>query len=159
MTYMHQGPNTQVGQVLVTVKLLSEAGSLQSRFLAAVLCDVITNFLNSSWRDMVQERHFREAFSALSEAVKYKRDSWQTWSNYAHAAVQTHNYLQAARGILQVTASTCMSAPGHMCIPARGVGFGVCGLNGAAIGLQVHSPPCMGSPGHICLLSRWGSNT
>ena len=35
--------------------------------------------------------------------MKYKRGSWQTWSNYAHAAVQTQNYLQAARGILQVT--------------------------------------------------------
>lgn len=35
--------------------------------------------------------------------MKYKRESWQTWSNYAHAAVQTQNYLQAARGILQVT--------------------------------------------------------
>ncbi len=50
-----------------------------------------------------QECRFKEAFSALSEAVKYKRESWQTWSNYAHAAVQTQNYLQAARGILQVT--------------------------------------------------------
>ena len=51
----------------------------------------------------MQERHFKEAFSALSEAVKFKRESWQTWSNYAHAAVQTQNHLQAARGILQVT--------------------------------------------------------
>lgn len=51
----------------------------------------------------MQERHFKEAFSALSEAVKFKRESWQTWSNYAHAAVQTQSYLQAARGILQVT--------------------------------------------------------
>ena len=51
----------------------------------------------------MQERHFKEAFSALSEAVKFKRESWQTWSNYAHAAVQTQNHVQAARGILQVT--------------------------------------------------------
>ena len=50
----------------------------------------------------MQERHFKEAFSALSEAVKFKRESWQTWSNYAHAAVQTQNHLQAARGIMQV---------------------------------------------------------
>ena len=54
----------------------------------------------------MQERHFKEAFSALSEAVKFKRESWQTWSNYAHAAVQTQNFLQAARGILQVTATS-----------------------------------------------------
>ena len=51
----------------------------------------------------MQERHFKEAFSALSEAVKFKRESWQTWSNYAHAAVQTQNYLPAARGILQAS--------------------------------------------------------
>ena len=50
-----------------------------------------------------QERRFAEAFSALAEAVKLKRESWQTWSNYAHAAVQTRNLLPAARGILQVT--------------------------------------------------------
>ena len=35
--------------------------------------------------------------------MKLKRESWQTWSNYAHAAVQTRNFLPAARGILQVT--------------------------------------------------------
>jgi hypothetical protein len=50
----------------------------------------------------VQEGHHREAFSALSEAVKHKRDSWQTWANYVHAAIQTGNLLQAARGIAQV---------------------------------------------------------
>lgn len=50
----------------------------------------------------MQEGHFKEAFSALSEAVKFKRDSWQTWANYAHAAVQTGSFLPAARGIAQV---------------------------------------------------------
>ena len=63
----------------------------------------------------MQECHFREAFSALSEAVKYKRESWQTWSNYAHAAVQTHNHLQAARGILQVTKLPCRALL-HCCM-------------------------------------------
>jgi len=58
---------------------------------------------------MVQERRFKEAFSALSEAVKYKRESWQTWANYAHAAVQTRNHLQAARGICQVSADLAPS--------------------------------------------------
>ena len=56
----------------------------------------------------MQERRFTEAFSALSEAVKLKRESWQTWSNYAHAAVQTRSFLPAARGILQVTAFPLM---------------------------------------------------
>ncbi len=47
----------------------------------------------SGW-DLRQERRFREAFSALGEAVKHKRESWQTWANYAHAALQTGHPLQ-----------------------------------------------------------------
>ena len=48
--------------------------------------------------------------------MKLKRESWQTWSNYAHAAVQTQNFLQAARGILQVTASSwCPPAAAAPC--------------------------------------------
>ncbi len=46
-----------------------------------------------------------EAFNALSEAVKVKRDSWQTWGNYAQAAAQTGHWLQAARGVLQVSSA------------------------------------------------------
>ena len=50
-----------------------------------------------------------EAFNALSEAVKVKRDSWQTWGNYAQAAAQTGHWLQAARGVLQVgPAGACL---------------------------------------------------
>ena len=52
-----------------------------------------------------QERRFPEAFSALSEAVKHKRGSWQTWANYAHAALQTGHPLQAARGVTQACES------------------------------------------------------
>ena len=70
-----------------------------------------------------QERRFAEAFSALSEAVKLKRESWQAWSNYAHAAVQTQNFLPAARGILQVTAfplvPPCSSRATRLCNSAR----------------------------------------
>jgi phage tail protein X len=51
-----------------------------------------------------QERRFPEAFSALSEAVKYKRESWQTWANYAHAALQTGQPLQGTRGVAQARA-------------------------------------------------------
>ena len=43
-----------------------------------------------------------EAFSALGEAVRLKRDSWQTWANYAQAASQAGHPLQAARGVIQV---------------------------------------------------------
>ncbi len=47
----------------------------------------------------LQLQHAPEAFSALSEAVKYKRDSWQTWANYGQAAAQTGNNLPAARAV------------------------------------------------------------
>lgn len=49
-----------------------------------------------------QDGRFEEAHSALQEAVKYKRDSWQTWSNLAAAAVKTQNYQAAARAVEQV---------------------------------------------------------
>ena len=50
----------------------------------------------------LQLQHAPEAFSALSEAVKLKRESWQTWSNYAQAALQTNNDLPAARAVQKV---------------------------------------------------------
>ena len=43
------------------------------------------------------------ALSALTEAVRYRRDSWQTWSNYAAAAVQAGAPMQALRGAQQVS--------------------------------------------------------
>lgn len=57
----------------------------------------------------LQLHHPPEAFSALSEAVKYKRDSWQTWSNYGQAAAQTGNGLPAARAVQK--ASSCLLVP------------------------------------------------
>ena len=47
----------------------------------------------------LQLQHPPQAFSALSEAVKFNRDSWQTWSNYGHAAAQTSNGVPAARAV------------------------------------------------------------
>ena len=65
----------------------------------------------------LQLQHPPQAFSALSEAVKYNRDSWQTWSNYGQAAAQTGNGLPAARAVQK--ASTChyiaLSAPITYC--------------------------------------------
>ncbi len=46
---------------------------------------------------------YAPALSALTEAVKYRRDSWQTWSNYAAAAVQAGAPMQALRGAQQVS--------------------------------------------------------
>lgn len=45
---------------------------------------------------------FPAALSALAEAVKYRRESWQTWSNYALAAARTGAWAQALRGAQQV---------------------------------------------------------
>ena len=53
----------------------------------------------------LQLQHAPEAFSALGEAVKLKRDSWQTWSNYAQAALQTDNNLPAARAVQKVSSA------------------------------------------------------
>ena len=50
----------------------------------------------------LQRSSFPAALSALGEAVKYRRDSWQTWSNYALAAVRTGAWQQALRGAQQV---------------------------------------------------------
>ena len=47
----------------------------------------------------------REAFSAACEATKHKRGSWQTWENYAHAALQSGALQQACRGLAQVRAA------------------------------------------------------
>ncbi|KAL3155216.1 hypothetical protein ABBQ32_013155 [Trebouxia sp. C0010 RCD-2024] len=47
-------------------------------------------------------QHAPQAFSALGEAVKYKRESWQTWSNYGQAAAQTGNAIPAARAVQKV---------------------------------------------------------
>lgn len=44
----------------------------------------------------------REAFWALSESVRLKRNSWQTWDNYAQAAAACADWLYACDGILEV---------------------------------------------------------
>lgn len=51
----------------------------------------------------LQGERWLEAYSALGEAIKLKRGSWQTWSNYALAAMRTDHPVQACRGILQVS--------------------------------------------------------
>ncbi|EFJ51673.1 hypothetical protein VOLCADRAFT_87348 [Volvox carteri f. nagariensis] len=42
---------------------------------------------------------YKPAFAALSESVRHKRDSWQTWENYARAALASGHYQQAVRGL------------------------------------------------------------
>lgn len=65
----------------------------------------------------LQLQHAPEAFSALSEAVKLKRESWQTWSNYAQAALQTDNNLPAARAVQQVCIRpSCLSMKGMLIV-------------------------------------------
>ncbi len=58
------------------------------------------------YHDLMCKRNcdrYAPALSALTEAVKYRRDSWQTWSNYAAAAVQAGAPMQALRGAQQVS--------------------------------------------------------
>ena len=46
------------------------------------------------------------AFSALSQAVKLKKGSWQTWHNYAQAALAVGEGASAARGVAAVVELT-----------------------------------------------------
>ncbi len=50
----------------------------------------------------MQQQRWPQAFSALGQATKHKRDSWQTWENYAQAALHTGALLQAVRALAQV---------------------------------------------------------
>ena len=56
------------------------------------------------WGDAAQAGRHAEAYSALGEAVRLKRDSWQTWANFARAAARAGHPLQAARGAIQARA-------------------------------------------------------
>ena len=74
-------------------------------FCLSVRNPLQTHFSNHKQTDCHsarQDGNYKEAFSAFKEAVRYKRDSWQTWSNYAAAAVQTDSFQAAARAVEQV---------------------------------------------------------
>lgn len=51
----------------------------------------------------LQEGGWSEALHASEQAVKYKRESWQTWDNYATAAVKAGAMLPAVRALGQVS--------------------------------------------------------
>lgn len=61
--------------------------------------------------DAAQAGRHAEAYSALGEAVRLKRDSWQTWANYARAAARAGHPLQAARGAIQACHVALCCAP------------------------------------------------
>lgn len=46
----------------------------------------------------------RSPLNAAAEAVKHKRDSWQTWENYAQVAVRVGQWQTAVRAMQQVLA-------------------------------------------------------
>lgn len=66
-----------------------------------------------------QVQRYKQAFWALSEAVKLSRDAWQLWSNFALAAVRSGNFLPAARAVLQVT-SASVTYHGIQCLVLHG---------------------------------------
>lgn len=55
--------------------------------------------LSALW---LQEGGWREALHAAEQAVKLKRDSWQTWDNYALAAAQAQAPSSCVRGLAEV---------------------------------------------------------
>ncbi len=58
--------------------------------------------LSALW---LQEGGWREALHAAEQAVKLKRDSWQTWDNYALAAAQAQAATSCVRGLAEVRAA------------------------------------------------------
>lgn len=66
--------------------------------------------LSALW---LQEGGWREALHAAEQAVKLKRDSWQTWDNYALAAAQAQAPTSCVRGLAEVrllAAAACCTA-------------------------------------------------
>jgi tetratricopeptide (TPR) repeat protein len=55
--------------------------------------------LSALW---LQEGGWREALHAAEQAVKLKRDSWQTWDNYALAASKADAPIACVRGLAEV---------------------------------------------------------
>ena len=62
--------------------------------------------LAQAWNNVaalhMKRRAWPAAFAALAEAVKFVRNSWQMWDNYAECAVRTGQFQQAVRGLRQV---------------------------------------------------------
>ncbi|KAL2639050.1 hypothetical protein AAZV13_06G147600 [Glycine max] len=50
----------------------------------------------------VIKKKSKEAFIAFKEALKFKRNSWQLWENYSHAAVDIGNISQALEGVQMI---------------------------------------------------------
>jgi len=55
--------------------------------------------LSALW---LQEGGWREALHAAEQAIKHKRDSWQTWDNYALAAAKADAPAACVRGLAEV---------------------------------------------------------
>lgn len=55
--------------------------------------------LSALW---LQEGAWREALHAAEQAVKLKRDSWQTWDNFALAASKADAPTSCVRGLAEV---------------------------------------------------------
>lgn len=79
--------------------------------------------LSALW---LQEGAWREALHASEQAVKHKRDSWQTWDNYALAAAKGGAPAAAVRGLAEVSGSRGQEEEGRR-RGGRGGGEGMCG--------------------------------
>jgi tetratricopeptide (TPR) repeat protein len=55
----------------------------------------------------LQQGGWKEALQASEQAVKYKRDSWQTWDNYATAAAKAGVMSGCVRALTQVGRCVC----------------------------------------------------
>jgi tetratricopeptide (TPR) repeat protein len=68
----------------------------------------------------LQQGGWKEALQASEQAVKYKRDSWQTWDNYATAAAKAGVMSGCVRALTQVRHCGC--SLGLLLMLTEGVG-------------------------------------
>lgn len=50
----------------------------------------------------IRKNRYKEAFVALTEALKQKRSNWQTWSNYTQVAAKLGNWMQVVSATFQL---------------------------------------------------------
>uniref|UniRef100_A0A7S3UFE0 Tetratricopeptide repeat protein 27 homolog n=1 Tax=Picocystis salinarum TaxID=88271 RepID=A0A7S3UFE0_9CHLO len=74
--------------------------------LAFSRCTQLDPEQGEAWNNVaalnVRKNRYKEAFVALTEALKQKRSNWQTWSNYAQVAAQLGHWMQVVSATFQL---------------------------------------------------------
>lgn len=74
--------------------------------LAFSRCTQLDPEQGEAWNNVaalnVRKKKYKEAFVALTEALKQKRRNWQTWSNYVQVAAQLGHWMQVVSATYQL---------------------------------------------------------